>query len=124
MKHDHCRHRPSFSCARGGGHGVRIIKQYEKGVLFRFGRCKALGTGAAPDRPDRRRAAPRVDADRHDAHPVAGDHHPRQRERGVSAVAYFRIVDAVKSGVAIENVYVAIDQIAQTTLRKVVGSTR
>jgi SPFH domain / Band 7 family len=39
----------------------------------------------------------------------------------VSAVAYFRIVDAVKSVVAIENVNAAIDQIAQTTLRKVVG---
>jgi regulator of protease activity HflC (stomatin/prohibitin superfamily) len=39
----------------------------------------------------------------------------------VSAVAYFRVVDAVKSVIAIENVYAAIDQIAQTTLRKVVG---
>jgi hypothetical protein len=39
----------------------------------------------------------------------------------VSAVAYFRVVDAVKSVVAIEDVYSAIDQIAQTTLRKVVG---
>jgi hypothetical protein len=39
----------------------------------------------------------------------------------VSAVAYFRVVDAVKSVVAIGNVYSAIDQIAQTTLRKVVG---
>jgi regulator of protease activity HflC (stomatin/prohibitin superfamily) len=36
-------------------------------------------------------------------------------------VAYFRVVDAVKSVVAIENVRAAIDQIAQTTLRKVVG---
>jgi regulator of protease activity HflC (stomatin/prohibitin superfamily) len=34
---------------------------------------------------------------------------------------YFKVVDAVKSVVAIENVYSAIDQIAQTTLRKVVG---
>jgi regulator of protease activity HflC (stomatin/prohibitin superfamily) len=42
----------------------------------------------------------------------------------VSAVAYFRVVDAVKSVVAIENVYAAIDQIAQTTLRKVVGHLR
>jgi membrane protease subunit (stomatin/prohibitin family) len=40
---------------------------------------------------------------------------------GISAVAYFRVVDAVKSVVAIENVTAAIDQIAQTTLRKVVG---
>ena len=39
----------------------------------------------------------------------------------VSAVAYFRVVDAVKSVVAIENVRAAIGQIAQTTLRKVVG---
>jgi regulator of protease activity HflC (stomatin/prohibitin superfamily) len=39
----------------------------------------------------------------------------------VSAVAYFRVVDAVKSVVAIESVDAAIDQIAQTTLRKVVG---
>jgi len=39
----------------------------------------------------------------------------------VSAVAYFKVVDAVKSVVAIEDVYSAIDQIAQTTLRKVVG---
>jgi regulator of protease activity HflC (stomatin/prohibitin superfamily) len=39
----------------------------------------------------------------------------------VSTVAHFRIVDAVKSVVAIEDVRSAIDQIAQTTLRKVVG---
>jgi hypothetical protein len=39
----------------------------------------------------------------------------------VSAVAYFRVVDPVKSVIAIENVNAAINQIAQTTLRKVVG---
>src|SRR5689334_23683033 len=39
----------------------------------------------------------------------------------VSAVAYFKVVDAVKAVVAIENVGAAINQIAQTTLRKVVG---
>ena len=39
----------------------------------------------------------------------------------VSAVAYLRIVHAVKSVVAIEDVRGAMDQIAQTTLRKVVG---
>ena len=36
-------------------------------------------------------------------------------------LAYFRFVDAVTSVVAIENVSAAIDQIAQTMLRKVVG---
>jgi regulator of protease activity HflC (stomatin/prohibitin superfamily) len=39
----------------------------------------------------------------------------------VSAVAYFRIKGAVRSVVAIENVNEAISQIAQTTLRAVVG---
>jgi hypothetical protein len=39
----------------------------------------------------------------------------------VSAVSYYRIVDATKSVIAIENVKEAINQIAQTTLRKVVG---
>jgi len=39
----------------------------------------------------------------------------------VSAVAYYRVIDAVKSVVAIESVRAAIDQIAQTTLRKEVG---
>src|SRR6266566_2298092 len=39
----------------------------------------------------------------------------------VSAVAYYKVVDAEKSVVAIENVRDAIGQIAQTTLRKVVG---
>ncbi len=39
----------------------------------------------------------------------------------VSAVAYYRVVDATKSVVAVENVAAAINQIAQTTLRKVVG---
>ncbi|HET9008033.1 MAG TPA: SPFH domain-containing protein, partial [Actinomycetes bacterium] len=36
-------------------------------------------------------------------------------------VAYYRVTDAVRSVVAIENVAAAINQIAQTTLRKVVG---
>ena len=39
----------------------------------------------------------------------------------MAAVAYFRVIDPVKSVVAIEDVSAAIDQIAQTTLRKVVG---
>jgi len=39
----------------------------------------------------------------------------------VSAVAYYKVVDATKSVVAIESIVAAIDQIAQTTLRKVVG---
>jgi hypothetical protein len=39
----------------------------------------------------------------------------------VSAVAYYKVVDAVRSVIGIENLKGAIDQIAQTTLRKIVG---
>jgi regulator of protease activity HflC (stomatin/prohibitin superfamily) len=39
----------------------------------------------------------------------------------IAAVAYYKIVDPLKSVVAIENVYDATNQISQTTVRNVVG---
>jgi regulator of protease activity HflC (stomatin/prohibitin superfamily) len=101
---------------------ARIIKQYEQGVLFRLGRV--LG----PRPPGFRMIIPFIDV----LHRVSlriitmpiqsqGIITNDNVSVDVSAVAYFKVVDAVKSVVAIENVYVAIDQIAQTTLRKVVG---
>ena len=102
--------------------GLKIIKQYEQGVLFRLGRV--LGVRE----PGLRVIIPFVDV----LHRVSlriitmpiqsqGIITRDNVSVDVSAVAYFRVVDAVKSVVAIENVYAAIDQIAQTTLRKVVG---
>jgi regulator of protease activity HflC (stomatin/prohibitin superfamily) len=101
---------------------VRVVKQYERGVLFRFGRL--LGERA----PGLRFIIPVVDV----LHRVSlrivtmpiqsqGIITRDNVSVDVSAVAYFRVVDAVKSVIAIENVRAAIDQIAQTTLRKVVG---
>jgi regulator of protease activity HflC (stomatin/prohibitin superfamily) len=101
---------------------ARIIKQYEQGVLFRLGRVRG------PRDPGFRLIIPLVDV----LHRVSlrivtmpiqsqGIITRDNVSVDVSAVAYFRVVDAVKSVVAIENVYSAIDQIAQTTLRKVVG---
>jgi regulator of protease activity HflC (stomatin/prohibitin superfamily) len=101
---------------------ARIVKQYELGVLFRLGRV--LGTRE----PGLRVIIPVVDSLRRVSLRIVTM--PIQSQGiitrdnvsvDVSAVAYFRVVDAVKSVVAIENVYSAIDQIAQTTLRKVVG---
>jgi SPFH domain / Band 7 family len=108
--------------ALGLGLSVRVVKQYEQGVLFRLG--KALGARA----PGLRVIIPFADV----LHRVSlrivtmpiqsqGIITRDNVSVDVSAVAYFRVVDAVKSVVAIENVYTAIDQIAQTTLRKVVG---
>jgi len=101
---------------------VRIIKQYEQGVLFRFGRVVGVR------QPGLRVIIPLVDV----LHRVSMRiiTMPIQSQGiitrdnvsvDVSAVAYFRVVEATRSVVAIENVYGAIDQIAQTTLRKEVG---
>jgi regulator of protease activity HflC (stomatin/prohibitin superfamily) len=101
---------------------LRIVKQYEQGVLFRLG--KVIGTRS----PGLHVIVPFVDV----LHRVSlrivtmpiqsqGIITRDNVSVDVSAVAYFKVVDAVKSVVAIENVNAAIDQIAQTTLRKVVG---
>ena len=101
---------------------LKIVKQYERGVLFRLGRLQGLRN------PGLRLIIPFIDV----LHRVSlrivtmpiqsqGIITRDNVSVDVSAVAYFRVVDAVKSVVAIENVRAAIDQIAQTTLRKVVG---
>ncbi len=101
---------------------VRVVKQYEQGVLFRLGRVQGSR------QPGFRVIIPFVDV----LHRVSlrivtmpiqsqGIITRDNVSVDVSAVAYFKVVDAVKSVVAIENVKSAIDQIAQTTLRKVVG---
>jgi regulator of protease activity HflC (stomatin/prohibitin superfamily) len=101
---------------------VRIVQQYQEGVLFRLGRV----IGRRP--PGFHLIVPFIDV----LHRVSlrivtmpiqsqGIITRDNVSVDVSAVAYFKIVDAVKSVVAIENVFSAIDQIAQTTLRKVVG---
>jgi regulator of protease activity HflC (stomatin/prohibitin superfamily) len=106
----------------GFGLSVRIVKQYEQGVLFRLGRLQG------PRAPGFNLIIPVVDTLRRVSLRVVTM--PIQSQGiitrdnvsvDVSAVAYYKVVDAVKSVVAIENVRDAIDQIAQTTLRKVVG---
>ncbi|MFI0806380.1 slipin family protein [Streptomyces echinatus] len=101
---------------------VKVVKQYEEGVLFRFGRL--VGTRS----PGLRFIIPFVDTLHRVSLRVVTM--PIQSQGiitrdnvsvDVSAVAYFRVVDAVKSVIAVENVNAAINQIAQTTLRKVVG---
>jgi regulator of protease activity HflC (stomatin/prohibitin superfamily) len=105
-----------------GALAARIVQQYEQGVLFRLGRV--VGTR----KPGFHLIIPVVDSLRRVSlrivtMPIQSQGIITQDNVSVdvSAVAYFRVVDAVKSVVAIENVYSAIDQIAQTTLRKVVG---
>lgn len=101
---------------------LRVVTQYERGVLFRFGRMKAVRE------PGLRFIIPLVDVLRKVSLRIVT--RPIQSQGiitkdnvsvDISAVAYYQVVDAAKSVLAIENVAAAIDQIAQTTLRGVVG---
>ena len=101
---------------------IRIVQQYEMGVQFRLG--KVIGVRAPGLRP----IVPFIDVLRRVSLRIVTMPIPAQEiitrdnvSINVSAVAYFKVVDAVKSVVAIENVEAAISQIAQTTLRNVVG---
>src|SRR5580700_8344428 len=101
---------------------IRVVQQYEMGVHFRLGRV--IGIRAPGLRP----IVPIIDVLRQVSLRIVTMPIESQGiithdnvSIDVSAVAYFKVVDAVKSVVAIENVGAAINQIAQTTLRKVVG---
>ncbi|GIE34853.1 hypothetical protein Ait01nite_078980 [Actinoplanes italicus] len=101
---------------------VKVVKQYEQGVLFRLGKViavrKAGLTVIIPFVDVLNRVSLRIVT-----MPIQSQGIITRDNVSVdvSAVAYYRIVDAEKSVVAIENVGAAINQIAQTTLRKVVG---
>jgi regulator of protease activity HflC (stomatin/prohibitin superfamily) len=101
---------------------VRVVQQYQRGVLFRLGRVVGVRE------PGLRLIVPVIEVLRRVSLRIVTM--PIQSQGiitrdnvsiDVSAVAYYRVTDAVKSVVAIENVAAAINQIAQTTLRKVVG---
>ncbi|SPM32274.1 Regulator of protease activity HflC, stomatin/prohibitin superfamily [Mycobacterium rhizamassiliense] len=101
---------------------IRVVSQYQRGVHFRLGRVIAVRE------PGLRLIIPVIDrlwrvSMRIVTMPIQSQGIITRDNVSVdvAAVAYFRVVDARKSVVIIENVHAAIDQIAQTTLRNVVG---
>lgn len=101
---------------------LRVVREYERRVHFRLGRV--LGT----KEPGLRVIAPLVDrlqmvSLRIVTMPIQSQEIITRDNVSVdiAAVAYYRVIDAVKSVVVIESVVAAINQIAQTTLRNVVG---
>ena len=101
---------------------VRVLREYERGVVFRLGRVTAQrGPGLIfllpfVDRLVRvslRTVTLKVPAQEI----ITRDNVPAR----VTAVAYYRIIDPTKSVVEIESVIAATSQIAQTTLRSVLG---
>lgn len=102
--------------------GLRIVQQYEKGVVFRLGKIVGI------KEPGLNVIMPFIDQLRKVDFRTITLPVPSQKiitkdnvSVDVSAVAYYRIVDGVKSIVAIENVMAAINQIAQTSVRNIVG---
>jgi regulator of protease activity HflC (stomatin/prohibitin superfamily) len=104
------------------GASIRILREYERGVVFRLGRLiEQKGPGLillipAIDRMVRVDLRTIVlDIPAQDL--ITRDNVPAK----VNAVTYFRVVDAPSSVVKVEHYVEATSQIAQTTLRSVLG---
>ncbi len=101
---------------------IRILKEYERGVIFRLGRLiDSKGPGIILLIPliDKmvKVSLRTVVMDVPPQDVITKDNVSVQ----VNAVLYFRVVDPSKSVVEVENYLFATSQLAQTTLRSVVG---
>ena len=102
---------------------IKVLREYERGVIFRLGRL--LGSPKGPGliflipivdrmvKVDLRTITLMIPPQE----VITKDNVPAR----VNAVCYFRVVDASASVVQVENFMVATSQIAQTTLRSVLG---
>jgi regulator of protease activity HflC (stomatin/prohibitin superfamily) len=102
---------------------IRIAREYERGVIFRLGRLRS-----PPKGPGLFLLIPIVDKMvKVDLRTVTLNVPPQEVITKdnvpvrVNAVAYFRIIDPERAIVQVENFMVATSQIAQTTLRSVLG---
>jgi regulator of protease activity HflC (stomatin/prohibitin superfamily) len=104
------------------GSSVRVLREYERGVVFRLGRVmKPRGPGLVlliPGIDRMERVSLRtVTLKIPNQEVITRDNVPAR----VTAVAYYRVIDPSRSVLEIENVVAATSQIAQTTLRSVLG---
>ncbi|HEX3036369.1 MAG TPA: slipin family protein [Thermodesulfobacteriota bacterium] len=102
--------------------GVKILNEYERGVVFRLGRI------VDPKGPGLRWIIPGIDKMiKIGLRVITMDVPPQDvitRDNvsvKVNAVVYFRVVDPVKAVIQVENYLYATSQLAQTTLRSVLG---
>src|ERR1700743_1761717 len=101
---------------------IRVIKQYERGVVFFLGKFEGVrGPGLTlifgPLQTMTRVSLRTVTMQIPSQKIITKDN----VSIDIAAVAYYHISDPEKSVMAIENVYEAINQISQTTVRNVVG---
>src|SRR5262245_13028620 len=104
------------------GASIRVLREYERGVIFRLGRLIAQkGPGLILLIPVVDRMV-RVDLrtvtlNIPPQEVITRDNVPSR----VNAVAYFRVIDPNNAIVEVENFLLATSQISQTTLRSVLG---
>jgi regulator of protease activity HflC (stomatin/prohibitin superfamily) len=107
------------------GRSLRVVQQYEQGIVFRFGKVlpETRGPGLTALRPigDRMQkvnmqiiamAVPAQEGITRDNVSVR-----------VDAVVYFRVVDPIKAVVNVQNYMFAVSQQAQTSLRSIIGQS-
>ena len=105
------------------GSAVRILKEYERGVIFRLGRVQGQAKGPGlifliPIVDKMVRVGLRtVSLAVPPQEVITRDNVPAR----VDAVIYFRVIDPNKSVLEVENYALATSQISQTTLRSVLG---
>jgi regulator of protease activity HflC (stomatin/prohibitin superfamily) len=107
------------------GRSLKVIQQYEKGVLYRFGRVQPqlLEPGLVRIRPIGDRLA-RVNMQIVAMAVPAQDGITRDNVSvRVDAVVYFRVVDPIKATINVQNYMFAISQQAQTSLRSIIGQS-
>lgn len=101
---------------------IRVINEYERGVLFTFGRfTKVVGPGLTFVIPIVQRL-PKIDirtktVDLSEQEAITKDN----VSTSISAVLYYKIDDSAKSIIVVENSAWATSQLAETTMRTVVG---
>jgi regulator of protease activity HflC (stomatin/prohibitin superfamily) len=107
------------------GFGVRIVQQYEQGVVFRLGRVQPDGRG-----PGLRVIIPVIDRLQKVNMQIVTMSVPAQDcitkdnvSVRVDAVVYFLVIDAVKALVNVQNYLFAVSQVAQTSLRSISGKS-
>lgn len=109
----------------GTAFSVKVIKQYERGVVFRFGRVEA-----PPRRPGLSLIVPGVERLQKVSMQIVTMPVPAQdgitRDNvtvRVDAVVYFRVTDPIRAAVDVEDYLLAVGQVAQTSLRSIIGKS-
>ncbi|MBO3745836.1 slipin family protein [Streptosporangiaceae bacterium NEAU-GS5] len=105
--------------------GIRVVQQFETGIVFRLGRIQSEIRG-----PGLHVIVPIVDRMQKVNMQIITMGVPAQEgitrdnvSVRVDAVVYFRVIDPIKAIVNVQNYLFAISQVAQTSLRSVIGQS-